>query len=108
MLTPPLTHRWRDKATDTLGSIVTRTERRPTALSRDRVFAIATELATKYWNKAEADDLKAGLAKRAFETEVVDGTTYYQVRHEDLSQFYVEYAFANGTSRVAIGWSRTF
>ena len=91
-----------------LGSIVIRTERRPSALPRDRVFAIAADLATKYWTKAEAEDLKAGLAKRAFETEVVDGRTYYQVRHQGFSQFYVEYEFANGTSRVAIAWSRNF
>jgi hypothetical protein len=91
-----------------LGSIVTRTEPRSTALPRDRVFAIATDLATRYWNKADADELKAGLAKRAFETEVVDGRTYYQVRREDYSQFSVEYEFRDGTSRVEIAWSRNF
>ena len=91
-----------------LGSIVTRAERTPAALSRERVFAIATDLAAKYWKKEEAEDLRTGLAKREFQTETVDGRTYYHVRHEDLSQFYVEYAFLNGTSRVAIAWSRTF
>ncbi|MBI1736374.1 MAG: hypothetical protein HYR51_14485 [Candidatus Rokubacteria bacterium] len=91
-----------------LGSIVTRREPRATALPRDRVFAIAIDLATKYWHAAEAEDLKDGLAKGAFRTEVIDGRTYYHVRHELLSQFYVESEFTSGTSRVAIAWSRNF
>ena len=93
---------------DHLGSVVTRTEARTAALPQARVFAVATELAGKYWDKAVAKDLRTGLAKRAFHTETVDGRRYYHVRHESLAQLYVEYEFSNGASRVTIAWSRTF
>ena len=91
-----------------LGSIVTRTERRAAPLAPEQVFATALDLATRYWNRREANALRTGLTARAFQTETVDGRTYFHVRHEDFSQFYVEYEFAGGTSRVAIAWSRNF
>ncbi|MHB8772760.1 MAG: hypothetical protein ACYC7J_17335 [Syntrophales bacterium] len=91
-----------------LGSFVTRRERLPAARGETQVLAVAVELAAKYWEKPDREDLVSGLTESRFTAEEMNGKTFYHVRREFYSAFYVEHEYRNGIDRVAIAWSRNF
>jgi hypothetical protein len=91
-----------------LGSIVTRQEPLPIPHTDKQLFAVAMELASTYWDEADAAALNAGLKDVRYKKEQTDGKVYYNVRHDDYFEFYVEHEYKDGVDRIAIAWGRNF
>lgn len=93
---------------DHLGFTISSAEKRRSELKTGEVFERATVLATDFWDKADAHDLKTALESRAFTVETNHGVTRYWLKHELYDQFTIEHSYSDGRDRVTIFWSRTF
>ncbi len=96
------------------GSRVTRTTLMDSPRTRAQVFALARELATRFWDN---DLVSAGVASSALVTGLANGTFTVQkgddgetflVQEPGYIQLYVQHQFENRTDRVSIGWQAAF
>lgn len=97
-----------------LGSLVARTTRMTRPRTQEQVFALARELARRFWSN---DIVSAGLATGTllggiegskYTTEKLEGRTTFNVQDPNYVQLYVEHEYKDGFDRVAIAWQGNF
>jgi hypothetical protein len=97
-----------------LGSMVSRSTPRTAPRSQAQVFALAKELAERFWSSktvaagSATDALVTGLSTAAFTVDVNDGRTAFNVRDPGYVQLYVEHEFKDGIDKVTIAWQGNF
>jgi hypothetical protein len=97
-----------------LGSMVTRTTRMKAPRTQKQVFAVAKDLAERFWsNQYVAEDLAtealvSALSAQRFEIERLNGATSYNIRDPHYVQLYVEHSYSDGADRVTIAWQGNY
>jgi len=97
-----------------LGSTVSRTTQMKAPRTQEQVFALAKDLAERFWsNKHVAaslatEALLSGLSAQRFEIERLNGTTIYSVRDSHYVELYVEHSYMDGVDSVTIAWQGNF
>ena len=97
-----------------LGSTVSRTTQMKAPRTQEQVFALAKDLAERFWsNKHVAASLATeallfGLSTQRFEIERLNGTTIYSVRDSHYVELYVEHSYMDGVDSVIIAWQGNF
>ena len=97
-----------------LGSMASHSMPTNTPRTRAQVFAVAKDLAERFWSNEHVTAysatraLLAGLAAETFEVEQLNGATVYEVRDPGYVVLYVEHAYADGVDRVTIAWQGNF
>ncbi len=97
-----------------LGSTVSRTTPMKTPRTQEQVFALAKDLAERFWSnkhvaaRLATETLLSGLSAERFEIERWDGATTYSVRDPNYVQLYVEHSYSDGADRVTIAWQGNF
>jgi hypothetical protein len=97
-----------------LGSVITRSTRLAAPRTRDQVFALARELAMKFWSndivseRLATETLLTGLSTSKYTTEEADGRLLYSVSDPNYVQLYVEHEYKDGIDRVVVAWQGNF
>jgi hypothetical protein len=97
-----------------LGSMISRSTPLAAARTQDQVFALARELATRFWSndivsaRLATKTLLAGLDESNYTEERIDGKRLYSVADPNYVQLYVEHEYKDGTDRVVIAWQGNF
>jgi hypothetical protein len=96
------------------GSRVTRSTPTDAPRTREQVFAVARELATRYWDndivaaRAASRALVSGLASGMFIVQADEHGEMILVQEPGYIQIYLQHGYENGTDRVTIGWQAAF
>ena len=97
-----------------LGSEVSRATRLAAPRTLSQVFALARELATKFWSndivsaRRATKTLLAGLSKSKYTIEKINGAELFSVSDPGYVELYVEHEYKDGIDRVAIAWQGNF
>jgi hypothetical protein len=97
-----------------LGSTVTRTTHMAAPRNREQVFALAKDLAERFWSnelvsaRRATEALVSGLYGSSFTTQERDGQISFNVSDPSYVELYVEHEYANGVDRVRIAWQGNF
>jgi hypothetical protein len=97
-----------------LGSMITRSTRLTAPRTRDEVFALARELATKFWSndivsaRRATEALVSGLSGSEYTTESTEGKVLYSVPDPGYVELCVEHEYRDGIDRVVIAWQGNF
>ena len=97
-----------------LGSVITRSTPLATRRTQNQVFALARELALRFWsndivsaNRA-TETLLAGLDGTKYTVEKRNGRMLFSVLSPSYVELYVEHEYKDGIDRVEIGWQGHF
>jgi hypothetical protein len=97
-----------------LGSEVTRSTPRKNPRTQEQVFALARELATRFWGNnlisqpLAAETLARALDKAAFSVESAGGRTLFRLEDPAYVEFYIEHVYKAGVDRVVVSWQGNF
>jgi hypothetical protein len=97
-----------------IGSTVARSTPMRAPRTREQVFAVARELAKRFWSPdpvgadLAANALIAGLDDSTFAIATQDRRTTYSVADPSYVQLHVEHEFVDGVDRVTIVWQGNF
>jgi hypothetical protein len=97
-----------------LGSMITRSTRLESPRTRDEVFSLARELATRFWSndivsaRRATEALVSGLTEATYTTERVGGKVLYSVPDPGYVELSVEHEYQDGLDRVVIAWQGNF
>lgn len=97
-----------------LGSVITRSTPFSTRRTQNQVFALARELALRFWSndivsaRQASKALQAGLDGSKYNIEKTNGRTLFSVLSPSYVELYVEHEYKDGIDRVEIGWQGNF
>ena len=97
-----------------LGSVITRSTRMTSPRTQEQVFALARELATKFWSndivsaKLAAETLISGIYGSKYSTKKANGKSIFAVSDPGYVQLYVEHEYISGIDSVVIAWQGNF
>jgi hypothetical protein len=97
-----------------LGSMITRSTRLAAPRTQDEVFALARELATKFWSndivsaRRATEALVTGLSGSTYTTERMEEKVLYSVPDPGYVELCVEHEYRDGIDRVVIAWQGNF
>jgi hypothetical protein len=97
-----------------LGSVITRTAPLTTPRTQNQVFALARELALKFWSndivsaRLATETLLAGLDGSKYTVEKTNGRALFSVPSPYYVELYVAHEYKEGIDRVEIGWQGNF
>jgi hypothetical protein len=85
-----------------------------TPRTQNQVFALARELALRFWSndivsaRLATKTLLAGLDGSKYTVEKTNGRTLFSVLSPSYVELYVEHEYKEGIDRVEIGWQGNF
>ena len=97
-----------------LGSVITHTMPLTTPRTQNQVFALARELALRFWSndivsaRLATKTLLAGLEGSKYIVEKTNGRTLFSVLSPSYVELYVEHGYKDGIDRVELGWQGNF
>jgi hypothetical protein len=97
-----------------LGSMVTHSIPLETPRTQNQVFALARELALRFWSNdivsawLATETLLDGIDGSKYTVEKTNGRTLFSVPSHSYVELYVEHEYIDGIDRVEIGWQGNF
>lgn len=97
-----------------LGSTITRSTQLAAPRTQAQVFALARELATRFWSndivsaRLASETLLTALSNSKYMTEKLNGKVSFSVSDPSYVQLYIEHEYKDGVDRVVLAWQGNF